>query len=86
MTVSRNSWSSSGTVIEISPASRSEVDVGQQADRGPAVPGPPADDLPGVQTGALLGHLVIFLNAPAGGRDGDQPRQAVRIGLASGQM
>jgi hypothetical protein len=41
-----------------------EVDVGEQADRGPAVPGPPADDLPGVQPGGLLGELVIFLNQP----------------------
>ena len=40
-----------------------EVDVGEQADRGPAVPGPPADDLPGVQAGALLRELVILLNA-----------------------
>jgi len=41
-----------------------EVDVGQEADRGPAVPGPPADDLPGVQAGALLGKLVIFFTEP----------------------
>ena len=39
-----------------------EVDVGEQADRGPAVPRCPADDLPGVQAGALLGELVIFLD------------------------
>jgi len=39
-----------------------EVDVGEQADRGPAVLGPPADDLPGVQAGGLLGELVIFLD------------------------
>jgi hypothetical protein len=38
-----------------------EVEVGAQADRGPAVPGLPADDLPGVQAGALLGKLVILL-------------------------
>jgi hypothetical protein len=38
-----------------------EVDVGEQADRGPAVPGFPADDLSGVQAGALLGELMIFL-------------------------
>ena len=37
-----------------------EVDVGEQADRGPAVPGLPADDLPGVQAGGLLAELVIF--------------------------
>jgi hypothetical protein len=39
-----------------------EVDVGQQADRGPAVPGFPADDLPGVQAGTLLCELVIFFD------------------------
>ena len=40
-----------------------EVDVGEQADRAPAVPGRPADDLPGVQAGGLLAELVIFLAA-----------------------
>ena len=39
-----------------------EVDVGEQADRGPAVPGLPSDDLPGVQAGTLLGELVIFFD------------------------
>jgi hypothetical protein len=39
-----------------------EIDVGEQADRGPAVPGFPADDLSGVQAGGLLGELVIFLD------------------------
>ena len=43
-----------------------EVEVGEQADRGPAVPGLPADDLPGVQAGALLGKLMIFFNAYVG--------------------
>jgi hypothetical protein len=38
------------------------VDVGEQADRGPAVPGFPADDLAGVQAGGLLGELVIFFD------------------------
>jgi hypothetical protein len=42
-----------------------EVDVGEQADRGPVVPGFPADDLPGVQAGGLLGKLVIFFSSPA---------------------
>jgi hypothetical protein len=41
-----------------------EVDIGEQADRGPAVPGLPADDLPGVQVGGLLGQLVVFLSQP----------------------
>jgi hypothetical protein len=31
-----------------------QVDVGEQADRGPAVPGLPADDLPGIQGGGQL--------------------------------
>ncbi len=43
-----------------------EVDVGKQADGGPAVPGFPADDLSGVQAGALLGELMIFFNPPPG--------------------
>jgi hypothetical protein len=72
MIVSRKSRRSSGTVIGISPAASSglllalhgdgdgQVDLGEQADRGPAVPGPPADDLPGVQASALLGELMIF--------------------------
>jgi hypothetical protein len=74
--VSRRSRSSSGTVIGISALSGSEpvscwrlqgdgdgeVDVGEQAERGPAVPGLPADDLPGVQAGALLGELMIFFD------------------------
>jgi hypothetical protein len=42
-----------------------EVDMGQQADHGPAVPEFPADDLPCVQAGALLGELLIFLDPPA---------------------
>ena len=46
-----------------------EVDVGEQADRGPPVPGPPADDLPGVQPGDLLGELMIF-RWPTGRRSG----------------
>ena len=46
-----------------------EVEVGEQADRGPAVPGRPADDLPGVQPGDLLGELMIF-RWPTGRRSG----------------
>jgi hypothetical protein len=38
------------------------IDIGQQADHGPAVPGLPADDLPCVQAGGLLGELVILLD------------------------
>jgi hypothetical protein len=39
---------------------RREVDAGEQVDRDPAVLGPPADDLPGVQAVHLLAELVIF--------------------------
>jgi hypothetical protein len=39
-----------------------EVEVGEQEECGPAVPGPPPDDLPGVQAGGLLSELVIFLD------------------------
>ena len=45
-----------------------KIDVGEQADRGPAVPGLPADDLPGVQAGGLLAELVILFDSPAGMR------------------
>jgi hypothetical protein len=41
-----------------------EIEVGEQADRGPAVPGPPADHLPGVQGGHLLAELVILFSQP----------------------
>src|SRR6516225_8727894 len=34
-----------------------------EADRGPAVPGRPADHLPGVQAGGLLAELVILFTA-----------------------
>jgi hypothetical protein len=52
-----------------------EVDVGEQADRCPAVPGGPAGDLALVQAAGLLGLLVVFLAFPAGDRDGDEPLQ-----------
>jgi len=76
-------------VTGISPSSRSElascsrcratcdgeIEVGEQADGGPAVPGLPADDLPGVQAGGLLAELVILsirhlADATAISRDG----------------
>ena len=57
-----------------------EVDAGEQADRGPAVPGLPADDLPGVQADGLLAELVIFLDPPPGRCGGDQLGQRVRPG------
>jgi len=56
-----------------------EVDVGEQADRGPAVPGLPASDLPGVQASHLLAELVIFLDGliiPTGKRKGQAPSVA----------
>jgi hypothetical protein len=34
----------------------------EEADRGPAVPGGPGGDLPGVQSGDLLRDLAIFLD------------------------
>ena len=39
-----------------------EIEVGGQADGGPAVPGLPADDLPGVEPGGLLAELVILFD------------------------
>ena len=38
-----------GLLLALDGDGDGEVDVGEQADRGPAVPGLPADDLPGVQ-------------------------------------
>lgn len=38
-----------------------QVDVSGHAQDAPAVPGPPADHLTGVQAGHLLGELVIIL-------------------------
>ena len=51
-----------GLLLALDGDGDGEVDVGEQADRGPAVPGFPADDLSGVQAGALLGELVIFFD------------------------
>jgi hypothetical protein len=50
-----------GVVLALHGGDR-EVDVGEQADGGPAVPGLPAGDLPGVQAGGLLAELVIFFD------------------------
>ena len=58
-----------------------EVGIGQQAERGPAVPGLPADDLPGVQPGDLLGQLMIFLDPPPSYRDSDQPGSGTGPGV-----
>ena len=49
-----------GVVLALGGDGNGEVDVGKQADRGPAVPGLPADDLPGIQADHLLAELVIF--------------------------
>ena len=61
--------------------------VGEQDHAAPAVPGPPADDLSGVQAAGLLGDLAIFFDAPSGRGDVDQavPRQnAATMALACG--
>ena len=50
-----------------------EEDVGEQADRGPAVPRFSADDLSGVQAGALLSELVIFIHRPAAATQSRMP-------------
>jgi hypothetical protein len=44
------------------------------------------DDLPGIQTGGLLGKLMIFFDGPppADDRDGDQPGQRLADGAAGG--
>jgi hypothetical protein len=39
-----------------------QVHAGEQAQGAPAVPGPPADHLTGVQPGDLLGELVILFD------------------------
>src|SRR5262249_59054836 len=39
-----------------------EERAGEQAERGPAVPGGPGGDLAAVQAADLLGYLVIFLD------------------------
>ena len=55
-----------------------EEGVGEQADRGPAVPGCPGGDLAAVQPADLLRLLVIFLDSPSGDGDGDQLRERDR--------
>ena len=50
-----------GLLLALHCRGNGEVDIGQQADHGPGLP---ADDLPCVQAGGLLGELVIFLDAP----------------------
>ena len=51
-----------GIVLVLQGYRDREVEVGEQAERGPAVPGLPADHLPGVQAGGLLAELVIFFD------------------------
>jgi hypothetical protein len=51
-----------GVMLALDGGGDGQVDVGEQADGGPAVPGLPADDLPGVEAGGLFGYLVIFLD------------------------
>ena len=92
MTVPRSMRSISGMVTGIRPVLQAgagvpvqgdgdgQVSKGEQAQGAPAVPGPPADHLAGVQSGALLGELVILFDPPPGLRDGDQPGQRDRPG------
>ena len=58
-----------------------------EADRGPAVPGRPADHLPGVQAGGLLAELVILFTAEvpvavAVGRAGNEQLHLPSVGGA----
>ena len=92
MTVPRSKRSISGMVTGIRPISRpgvgiavqrggdGQVHAGEQAQGAPAVPGPSADHLTGVQAN-LLRELVILFDFPAGLRDGDQPGQRHRPGV-----
>ena len=41
-----------------------EEGVGEQADRGPAVPGGPGGDLAAVEPGGLLRELVVLFSRP----------------------
>ncbi len=52
--------------------------VGEQADRGPAVPGCLGGHLAAIQAADLLGLLMIFLDSPSGDGDGDQLRERDR--------
>jgi hypothetical protein len=56
-----------------------EEGIGEQADRGPAVPGGPGGDLAAVEPGGLFSQLVVFLDFPAGDGHGDQLRQRDRL-------
>ena len=56
-----------------------EERVGEQADRGSAVPGGPGGDLAAVQPADLLGQLVIFLDSPPGDGHLDQSCQRHRV-------
>jgi len=53
--------------------------VGEQGDRGPAVPGGPGGDLAAVQPGDLLRELVVFLDFPAGDGYRDQLCERDRV-------
>jgi hypothetical protein len=67
-----------GAAVEGALAGDGDEGVGEQADRGPAVPGGLGGDLAAVQAADLLRLLVIFLDSPPGGRDGDQLRERDR--------
>src|ERR1700678_1163742 len=56
-----------------------EEGVGEQGDRGPAVPGGPGGDLAAVEPGGLLRELVILLDSPPRDRYRDEPGQRDRV-------
>ena len=51
-----------GAGVAVQGNGNGQVSAGEQAQGAPAVPGPPADHLAGVQAGHLLSELVIFLD------------------------
>lgn len=70
-----------GVAVELALEGRGDGEErgGGQAEGGPPVPGGPGGDLPGVQSGDLLGYLVILLDFPA--RDGHPDQGGQRGGL-----
>lgn len=66
-------------LLAVQGGGHGQVDVGEQADRGLAVPGRPADDLSGVQADGLLGQLMIFLPSQSAWRGtGERARFSCR--------
>ena len=56
---------------------------GEEADRGPAVPGGPGGDLAAVQPADLLGLLVVFLSTASIRPPGRQRNFSIWSGLTS---